>query len=241
MTITETPSPNFNARQADVSMLVLHYTGMASGQAALERMRDPEAKVSAHYMVEEDGQVFRLVAEDKRAWHAGVSCWRGITDVNSASIGIEIVNGGHEYGLPDYPEAQIEAVIALCRDILGRYGIAPRDVVGHSDIAPERKADPGERFPWERLAGAGIGLWPGRASGDIAEIMRRGASGPGVEALQNDLKAIGYCVALDGEFGLGLEAVVAAVQRRFRPQTVDGIVDAETAGRIAKLRDLAQG
>lgn len=240
MTITETPSPNFNARKCGVSMLVLHYTGMESGPAALERMCDPEAAVSAHYMVEEDGQIFRLVAENKRAWHAGVSCWRGMTDINSASIGIEIVNGGHDFGLPDYPEAQIEAVIALCRDILGRHGIAARDVVGHSDIAPQRKADPGERFPWERLARAGIGLWPGSPSGDIAEIMRRGARGPQVEALQRDLKIIGYCVTADGEFGLGLEAVITAFQRRFRPETVDGIVDAETAGQIAKLCELAQ-
>lgn len=241
MKITETPSPNFNERKLPVSILVLHYTGMESGAAALDRLREREAGVSAHYMVEEDGEVFRLVAEDKRAWHAGVSAWRGIADVNSASVGIEIVNGGHEFGLPPFPEAQIEAVIALCRDVMGRHGIAARDVVGHSDIAPARKADPGERFPWRRLAAAGVGLWPDPAGKDVAELMRIGAIGDPVEALQLDLRAIGYALTVDGEFGLAMEAVVKAFQRRFRPEAIDGIVDGETAGLIARVKALAAG
>ncbi|WP_339741735.1 N-acetylmuramoyl-L-alanine amidase [uncultured Maricaulis sp.] len=149
------PSPNFNDRKLPVSLIVLHYTGMENGAVALERMCDPAAEVSAHYMVEEDGRVFQLVDEDKRAWHAGVSAWRGETDINSASIGIEIVNGGHDYGLPDFPAIQIEAVIHLVADIMARHGIGPEGVVGHSDIAPGRKQDPGEKFPWHRLAAAG--------------------------------------------------------------------------------------
>ncbi|TGY89999.1 N-acetylmuramoyl-L-alanine amidase [Marinicauda algicola] len=241
MKITETPSPNFNERKLPVSILVLHYTGMESGTAALDRLREREAGVSAHYMVEEDGEVFRLVAEDKRAWHAGVSAWRGIEDVNSASVGIEIVNGGHEFGLPPFPEAQIEAVIELCRDVMGRHGIAARDVVGHSDIAPARKADPGERFPWRHLAAAGVGLWPDPAGKDVAELMRIGAIGDPVEALQLDLQAIGYALTVDGEFGLAMEAVVKAFQRRFRPEAIDGIVDGETAGLIARVKALAAG
>ncbi|SDM33999.1 N-acetylmuramoyl-L-alanine amidase [Maricaulis salignorans] len=149
------PSPNFNERKLPISLIVLHYTGMENGAVALERMRDPAAEVSAHYMVEEDGRIFQLVDEDKRAWHAGVSCWRGETDINSSSIGVEIVNGGHDFGLPDFPAVQIAAVIELVKDIMGRHGIGPEGVVGHSDIAPGRKQDPGEKFPWERLAAAG--------------------------------------------------------------------------------------
>ena len=139
MNIIEAPSPNFNERARPVSLIVLHYTGMESGKAALERMRDPESKVSAHYMVEEDARVFRLVDEDKRAWHAGVSEWAGETDINSLSIGIEIVNGGHDFGLPDYPDRQIHAVISLVKKLMVRHDIPPHRVVGHSDIAPGRK------------------------------------------------------------------------------------------------------
>ncbi len=158
MRLIAAPSPNFNARKLPVSLIVLHYTGMESGAAALARLRDPAAEVSAHYMVEEDGRIFALVDEDKRAWHAGVSVWRGETDINSASIGIEIVNGGHDHGLPDYPAIQIAAVIELLRDIMARHGIGPEGVVGHSDIAPGRKQDPGEKFPWDKLAVAGCAL-----------------------------------------------------------------------------------
>lgn len=240
MTYTDAPSPNVDGRALPVSILVLHYTGMESGAAALERMRDPSAKVSAHYMVGEDGQVFRLVAEDKRAWHAGVSSWRGITDVNSASIGIEIVNGGHDFGLPPFPGAQIDAVTSLCRGVLGRHGIGARDVVGHSDIAADRKADPGEKFPWERLAEAGIGLWPEVIAPCEGVTLHRGAIGDPVEALQRDLAAIGYGIGVDGEFGARLEAVVTAFQRRFRPEKVDGVADGQTAALIQAMRALVE-
>ncbi|MDQ7077815.1 MAG: N-acetylmuramoyl-L-alanine amidase [Robiginitomaculum sp.] len=160
MAMINAPSPNHNERTLPVSMLVLHYTGMESGQAALDRLRDPAARVSAHYVLEEDGRLFQLVEEHRRAWHAGLSFWRGITDINSASVGIEIVNGGHDFGLPAFSEAQMQALIPLCQGIMARHSIAAHNIVGHSDIAPGRKQDPGERFDWQRLAREGIGLWP---------------------------------------------------------------------------------
>lgn len=148
----DTPSPNFDARTLPISMVVLHYTGMIDGASAINRLADPEAKVSAHYVVAEDGQIIRMVDEANRAWHAGRSWWRGISDVNSASVGIEIVNPGHEFGYRPFPDAQIEAVIRLVAGIVARYGITRGNVVGHSDVAPARKDDPGELFPWHRLA-----------------------------------------------------------------------------------------
>ena len=156
MKIAQTPSPNCNARKAGIDMLILHYTGMESGHAALERMQDAGAEVSAHYMVWEDGRISQLVDEACRAWHAGVGNWQGDTDLNSCSIGIEIVNGGHNVpladgSLPPYPDAQIEVVIDLCKDIVARHDIPPARIIGHSDIAPMRKEDPGEHFPWEVL------------------------------------------------------------------------------------------
>ncbi|MBI1265757.1 MAG: N-acetylmuramoyl-L-alanine amidase [Alphaproteobacteria bacterium] len=223
LTPVDAPSPNFNARTQPVSILVLHYTGMESGPAALERLRDRDAKVSSHYLVEEDGRIFALVAEEQRAWHAGRGAWRGWPDINDVSVGIEIVNGGHEFGLPDFPDVQIEAVIALSREIMERHAIAPRNVIGHSDMAPGRKSDPGEKFPWPRLAQAGIGLWPD-------------APGPAVEAADAlwALAAIGYPVQHDT-----LENVVRAFQRRYRPGLIDGRLDEETLGLIGAVRALA--
>lgn len=213
------PSPNHDDRALPVTMLVLHYTGMETGEAAIARLADPAAKVSAHYVVEEDGAVIAMVDESRRAWHAGVSYWRSITDVNSASIGIEIVNGGHDFGLPDFPARQIEAVIALCRSILTRHAIAPVNVVGHSDIAPGRKTDPGEKFPWSALADAGIGLWPGKRVPETPD-----------EAAASDLLAgIGYNPALP--FNVRLDAF----QRRFRPAHIDGRLDGETMGLLRGL------
>lgn len=222
LTLIDAPSPNFNARSQPVSILVLHYTGMESGQAALDRLRDPDAKVSAHYVVEEDGRVFALVAEDQRAWHAGRGSWRGRKDVNGASIGIEIVNGGHDFGLPEFPGAQIEAVIALSQGILSRHAIAPGDIIGHSDMAPSRKSDPGEKFPWQCLAQAGVGLWPD-------------APGPAVDAEDAMwvLAMIGYPVQDDAR-----DDVVRAFQRRYRPGRVDGQLDGETLGLIAAVKAL---
>ena len=159
MTPIAAPSPNFDARTAPPDMLVLHYTGMPTGEEALARLRDPEAKVSAHYVVEEDGRVFALVPEERRAWHAGRSFWKGQTDINGASIGLEIVNPGHEFGYRPFPDAQIAAVMALVADVRSRWMVPDVNIVGHSDVAPDRKDDPGELFPWKRLAEAGHGLW----------------------------------------------------------------------------------
>ncbi len=162
------PSPNHDSRDGhSVDMLVLHYTGMRSAEEALSRLRDPHAKVSAHYVVDEDGSIYTLVPEDRRAWHAGVSGWRGHANINQRSIGIEIVNPGHEFGYRPFPEAQMQSVITLCREILSRHAIPARNVVGHSDVAPARKEDPGELFDWKRLAEAGVGLWPVPSQPDL--------------------------------------------------------------------------
>ena len=209
MIITELQSPNFNDRKSPIRFVVLHYTGMETGQAAIHRLRDPQAGVSAHYVVQEDGSILRLVAEDKRAWHAGVGQWHGDTDMNSVSIGIEIVNGGHDFGLPDYPDEQIDAVTSLVKDILDRQDLPPTAVIGHSDLAPGRKQDPGETFPWRRLADAGAAIWPGLI--DAAS-----------DDLEADLTAIGYGLSP------GIPAVIEAFQRRFRPSAVTGNADEET-------------
>lgn len=160
--IIDHPSPNCGDRPngSQIDILVLHYTGMQSGRAALDRLCDPDASVSSHYLIEEDGRIFRLVAEDKRAWHAGRGQWQECSDINSNSIGIEIVNPGHEFGYRPFPDVQIDAVITLCRDILSRHAIPADRIIGHSDMAPDRKEDPGELFPWDSLAANGIGLWP---------------------------------------------------------------------------------
>jgi len=212
MTIIETPSPNFDERTLGISMIVLHYTGMQDAQSAIDRLRDPAAKVSAHYLVAEDGTVLRMVAEDKRAWHAGKSRWRGIADVNSASIGIEIVNPGHELGYHPFPEEQIDALVPLVSDIKRRYGITRGNVVGHSDIAPARKKDPGELFPWNRLSKVRLAL--PRPTRNLMDPMWTDA---------------GFLIALE-RFGYDVSdklAAVIAFQRRFRPELLDGVIDGE--------------
>ena len=219
MTPIQSPSPNFNDRREKLRFIVLHYTGMETGAIALERMCDAEAQVSAHYMVKEDGRVFQLVDEDKRAWHAGVASWQGVTDINSASIGIEIVNGGHDFGLPDFPNVQIDAVIALVKGVMGRHGIVARDVIGHSDIAPGRKQDPGEKFPWEELAESGVAL----------SIPAIGSERASIDDVEAKLSSIGYGV------DTGLQAVLEAFQRRYRPAKTDGVLDDETAALIASV------
>lgn len=225
------PSPNFDARPPGgvIDALVLHYTGMTTGAAALARLRDPAAKVSAHYLVEEDGRVFQLVDEADRAWHAGVSAWAGRTGLNGSSIGIEIVNPGHEWGLKPFPAAQIEAVAALAAGAMRRHGVPPSRVLAHSDIAPRRKQDPGELFPWARLARAGIGLWP-----DMEPEHRRGPRPETIHA-QRMLARWGYAVPETGVLGPETSAVVAAFQRRYRPRAVDGVFDAECAERLGAL------
>ncbi len=228
------PSPNFDARTAPPDMAILHYTGMPTGEAALARLRDPAAKVSAHYMVEEDGRVFALALEERRAWHAGVASWRGETDINGRSIGIEIVNPGHEFGYRDFPEAQIAAVIALLGDIRSRWTIPDDLILGHADVAPARKQDPGERFPWKRLADAGHGLWvepqtaPGLALG-------MGDEGLGVLVLQNALARLGYGLSASGQFDEATRTVVTAFQRHWAPHRVDGLADGATRATLMAL------
>ncbi len=229
----EHPSPSHDARPAGavVDMLVLHYTGMTDAAAALTRMCDTHARVSAHYMVDEEGGVYRLVAEERRAWHAGVSFWRGRDDVNAASIGVEIVNPGHEFGYRPYPEPQMAAVEALCRDIVSRHPVPARHVLGHSDVAPGRKSDPGELFDWARLAAAGVGLWPGErpVAGEMGLRLGRGDAGRAVSEVQQALAEFGYGVPRHGAYDEATSEVVAAFQRHFRPGRIDGVTDPETA------------
>jgi N-acetylmuramoyl-L-alanine amidase len=239
-------SPNHDARPEGVpiDLLVLHYTGMPTAEAALARLCDPEAKVSSHWFVDEDGTTTQLVAEGRRAWHAGVSFWRGHGNLNGRSIGVEIVNPGHEHGYRAFPEAQIEAVVALCQGVLARHGaIRPRNVVAHSDIAPERKQDPGELFPWALLAEAGIGLWPGPAPEAAAVLpgLGLGDEGRAVQALRDGLARIGYRVARTGAYDATLATVVTAFQRHWAPHRTDGLADAETRWRIGRVAGLAQG
>ncbi|RVU07652.1 N-acetylmuramoyl-L-alanine amidase [Novosphingobium umbonatum] len=222
------PSPNWNERKLPISMVVLHYTGMESGQAALERLCDPAAEVSAHYLIEEDGKVIRLVPEEKRAWHAGRSYWRGITDVNSASIGIEIVNPGHEFGYRPFTEAQMEALVPLLAGIMARHNIAPANVVGHSDVAPARKQDPGELFEWEVLARYGLALPTPRPR------IRLLHENPGAFFLS--LERFGYDIS-------DKAAAITAFQRRFRPRIIDGELDGEVGALLFELliaRDVAE-
>ena len=232
------PSPNFDQRTTLPDMLVLHYTGMETGESAIARLRDPEAKVSAHWVVEEDGRLFKLVDEERRAWHAGKSFWKGETDINNRSIGIEIVNPGHEFGYRDFPDAQIETVIALVADIRSRWSIEHARIVGHSDVAPMRKEDPGERFPWKRLAEAGHGLWfePVPAPGPA---LTEGDTGVGVYALQAGLHRLGYEPLPSGNYDPETSAVIRAFQRHWRPEKVDGVADGETRARLMGLLQMA--
>ncbi|HWE47372.1 MAG TPA: N-acetylmuramoyl-L-alanine amidase [Caulobacteraceae bacterium] len=219
-------------------MVVLHYTGMKTGAEALARLCDAEAKVSAHYLIEEDGRVFRLVPEERRAWHAGKSFWRGETDINSASIGIEIVNPGHEWGYRAFPDAQIDSVIALLGDIRERWDIPDARILGHSDVAPARKDDPGEFFPWKRLAQAGHGLWfePEAAPGASLTL---GDDGPGVFVLQAGLHRLGYEPLPSGTYDEDTATVVRAFQRHWRPDRVDGVADGDTRARLMAMLRLA--
>jgi N-acetylmuramoyl-L-alanine amidase len=229
------PSPNHGPRGTRPDILLLHYTGMADAAGALARLCDPEAKVSAHYLVEEDGRVLQLVPEARRAWHAGEATWQGETDINSRSIGIEIVNAGPDLGDPDFPARQIEAVVTLCRDILARHAIRPERVLAHSDVAPGRKRDPGEKFPWDALARAGVGRYVTPAPIDDGPALRPGEHGAAVASLQTALARYGYGVATTGAYDEATEAAVTAFQRHFRPARVDGIADRSTLKTLADL------
>jgi len=239
--IANRPSPNFNERPqpATIDILVLHYTGMESGKAAIDRLCDPASKVSAHYVVEENGDVLRLVDEEMRAWHAGVASWAGINDVNGRSIGIEIVNGGHDFGSPSYPDIQMQAVERLSQEILSRHPIMPRSVVAHSDIAPERKADPGEWFDWARLARAGVGVWVDPVPVVDGPLLKLGDRGDPVSELQFQLANYGYGIEVLGVYDVKTEAVVRAFQRHFRPERVDGVADLSTIATLRLLLDVA--
>ncbi len=246
----ERPSPNFDARTRPIDLVVLHYTGMQNAEIALTRLTDPAPvagkypgpwhgndapadaplpKVSAHYVVDEAGRIFSLVPEEHRAWHAGSSSWDGEADVNARSIGIEIVNGGHDFDLPDFPDAQIEAVIGLLRDVFERWPtLNPKRVVAHSDIAPERKADPGERFPWAKLAEAGVSIWP-------KNVTEAQPSEDPVTEVQQQLARIGYDVKQTGVMDNATKAALIAFQRRFRPSDLSGAADDETRAILRAL------
>ena len=238
MSLIDAPSPNFDQRRGPPDMVVLHYTGMESGAAALERLCDPAAKVSAHYLIEDDGRIFQLVPEERRAWHAGVSFWKGERDVNAVSIGVELVNPGHEFGYADFAEMQVEALIGLLDAIRARWTIPNGRILGHSDVAPGRKIDPGEKFPWKRLAQDGHGLWI-EADPAPGAPLAVGDEGTGVFALQAGLTRLGYDSAPSGRYDEHTQAIVSAFQRHWRPERVDGVADGETRARLVRLLRMA--
>jgi N-acetylmuramoyl-L-alanine amidase len=230
-------SPNFGPRPDGLrpDMIVLHYTGMETGAAAEARLCDPASEVSSHYLVHEDGRIVQMVRESDRAWHAGKSSWRGVTDINSRSVGIEIVNPGHAFGYAEFPKVQMLAVIELCNGICGRHDVRPEMILGHSDVAPGRKVDPGEKFPWRLLARHGIGHFVEPARWRGGAISRLGDSGAPVEELQSMLALYGYGVEINGLFDRQTEIVVAAFQRHFRPKQIDGVADRATVATLRRL------
>ncbi len=241
LTIRELRSPNHDNRPIDtaIDVLILHYTGMQSAQAAIDRLRDPVARVSSHYVVDEDGSVIRMVPEDRRAWHAGISWWRGNSELNGRSVGVEIVNPGHEWGYRDFPALQMAAVCDLCLAILSRHPIPARNVVAHSDVAPDRKEDPGEKFRWRDLALNGVGLWPeGVPDLGIGGALHDAADLADVRAA---LLEIGYRVAPAGQHDPALATVLRAFQRHWRPEAITGLADAGTVERLFGMRQLLQG
>ena len=231
------PSPNFGERRhpGEPNCLILHYTGMPTGEAAFDLLIDPASEVSAHYFVWEHGRIDQLVAEGARAWHAGHSFWKGESDLNSVSIGIEIENPGHDGGLPPFPDEQIAATIALSRDVCARWSIRPERVLAHSDVAPLRKRDPGEGFPWRRLWEEGVGHWVEPAPIGGGALFRHREEGPPVRALQAMLALYGYELEPTGVYDGRTRAVVAAFQRHFRPERVDGEADTSTVGTLKAL------
>lgn len=231
------PSANFgdraNGRQPD--MIVLHYTGMPDVEGAITQLCTAGTEVSAHYIVLEDGRIVQCVPESKRAWHAGVSAWAGDDDINSCSIGVEIVNRGHDWGYPDFPLRQIAAVIALCRGIMLRRKIVSHRVLGHSDVAPARKKDPGEKFPWHSLANSGVGHWVQPAPIVRGDALQLGAISDSVSNMQAAFRRYGYNIPTNGKFDGPTMEVVAAFQRHFRPERIDGIADRSTMATLHAL------
>jgi len=232
------PSPCCEPRRGygRPDMLLLHYTGMMSCERAIDWLSRPEARVSCHYVIDVDGTITQMVAEDQRAWHAGVSAWAGETDINSCSVGFEIHNPGHDQGYPEFPEAQMVAVEALAADVVRRWSIAPERVLAHSDVAPARKIDPGEKFDWRRLAAAGIGLWvPPVPIDPTDEGFAPGARDDMIATAQDLLRCYGYAIETTGEIDIATSLVLAAFQRHFRPARVDGRLDPSTLATIERL------
>lgn len=230
-------SPNFGPRRDTLTpdMIVLHYTGMATGAGAEAWLCDPASEVSSHYLVHENGRIVQMVREGDRAWHAGKSSWFGRTDINSCSVGIEIVNPGHSLGYKAFPRRQIAAVIDLCAGIVERHSIVAQRVLGHSDIAPGRKVDPGEKFPWKTLFDAGLGHLVEPTPIGPGAVLKAGDAGADVEALQSMLALYGYGVEISGVYERQTEIVVAAFQRHFRRRMVDGIADRSTIRTLQRL------
>lgn len=230
-------SPNVDERRdgGRISLLILHYTGMKSAEVARDWLCAPQSRVSCHYLVDEAGCITQMVDEDLRAWHAGLSHWQEMTDLNSRSIGIEIQNLGHNLGYTPFPPRQMQGVIALCQDILSRHDIRPQHVLAHSDIAPHRKIDPGELFDWRLLHEHGIGHWVEPEPLGGGPFLQQGDSGEAVQALQAMLRLYGYGMEPTGQFDAGVAAVVRAFQRHFRPAKVDGVADTSTVATLHRL------
>ncbi|MEZ5816369.1 MAG: N-acetylmuramoyl-L-alanine amidase [Hyphomicrobiaceae bacterium] len=232
------PSPCFEPRRGSPrpDILLLHYTGMTSCERAIDWLSRPDSRLSCHYVIDLDGRITQMVAESERAWHAGVSQWAGETDINSRSVGFEIHNGGHDHGYPEFPEAQMAAVIALAADVVRRWSISPERVLGHADVAPARKSDPGEKFDWQRLAAAGVGLWVPPAPPDECEAgYGRDAANDVIAHAQRLFARYGYGVELTGLLDKQTELVIIAFQRHFRPTRVDGRLDASTVATLERL------
>lgn len=234
------PSPNFGDRAEGkvLDTIVLHYTGMESAELALKWLTMEKSQVSCHYFVFEDGKISQLVAENYRAWHAGKSCWRGETDINSRSIGIEIANPGHEFGYIKFPDRQMHSVVALVSDICDRRPIAGENILAHSDIAPLRKEDPGELFDWQMLHSAGIGNWVGESEIRADAELSLGLCSPQVKTLQKDLFCLGFEIEINGKFDDLTFACVVAFQRRYRQTKVDGVADYSTVDTLRRLLEI---
>jgi N-acetylmuramoyl-L-alanine amidase len=233
LSFIEHASPNFDVRKSAIDMIVVHYTGMKTAEESLARLCDGtiENKVSAHYLIEEDGRIHCLIQEKDRAWHAGVSYWAGQRDINSCSIGIELQNPGLEFGYHPFPEAQMKSFIALAKDIIARHHISPFRVLGHSDIAPTRKADPGELFDWKYCADQGVGFWPTPTPGAKPNAPPE-INNASVKSAQEALNFIGYESDINGRSDAKTLMLISAFQRHWQPERVDGVLDADTVARL---------